>query len=57
MRTVDVYQLSGKLEMLLDPGVTAELRAQMARLAPKNGAYEAAQLVGEMARMVRADRP
>jgi len=57
LRTRDLYKVGAMIDEMLDPDVRADIHARLRRLSRRNGAYEAARLIGEMACTVRADRP
>jgi UDP:flavonoid glycosyltransferase YjiC (YdhE family) len=51
-----IFELEEKLMRLLDPEIAARQKRRLATLDQANGAHEAARLIGEYARMCRADR-
>lgn len=57
LRAEAIYRLGEKLGRLLDAGEREAMRRRMAALPQKDGAAEAALIVGEMALTARADRP
>lgn len=56
-RHSDPYDIKRKLRQLLEPSFQSMTRDRLKRLDRTNGAFEAAQTIGELALMVRADTP
>ena len=57
LRASEVFNVTSHLELMLDPDFREEVRSQCNLLSRTNGALEAAQLIDELSRTVRADLP
>jgi glycosyltransferase involved in cell wall biosynthesis len=56
VRTAEIYRLGEKLDRLLDPEERDAMRGATGRLSQRNGAVDAARILGEMCFTTRADR-